>query len=322
MTSNSVADPSRVVLNMHGREYITDEFLDPANLVATDKFGVVPSNVTLFVVYRENSTDSVNASVESLTIVSRPKLKFLNVGNLDASIVQFIMGSLEVTNENPITGDVALPSVEELKRRATDAFATQNRAVTRQDYISVAYSMPPQFGSVKRCNIVQDTDSFKRNLNLYVISENSNQTLTATTDIIKQNLKTWLNKNRMVHDTIDILDARIINLGIDFVAVGTTEANKFDTLNSAIISLKNAFSILPDIGEPFYLTDVYQALRSSPNIIDVIDVKITNKSAGIYSSVNLNIDKALSPDGRYITIPEDAIWEIKLPSSDIQGVVR
>jgi len=322
LTTDSVAEPNRVILNMHGRNHITDEFLDPAKLVATDKFGVVPADVTLFVVYRQNTSDSVNASVETLSIVSRPKIKFLDIANLDQSIVQFVMGSLEVTNESPITGDVSLPSAEELKRLAMDTFATQNRAVTRQDYISTVYSMPPQFGAIKRCNIVQDSDSFKRNLNLYIVSENADGTLTATPDIIKENLKIWLNKNRMVHDTIDILDAHIVNLGIDFVIIGASETNKFDVLNSAITALKSAFLVEPDVGEPFYLTDVYKVLKDVPNIIDVIDVKIVNKTGGSYSALNLNIDNALSPDGRYVTVADNVIWEIKFPSSDIQGTIK
>jgi len=322
ISTSSVAEPNRVVLNMHGKDHIVDEFLDPSKLIATDKFGVAPSNTTMYAVYRQNTTDSVNVSVESLTNVANPRFKFLDVGNLDASIVQFVIGSLEVTNESPITGDVSIPSAEELKRRAMDEFATQNRAVTRQDYISTTYSMPPQFGAVKRCNIVQDTDSFKRNLNMYLISENADGTLVATVTIIKENLKVWLNKNRMIHDTIDILDARIVNLGIEFTAIASSNVNKFDALNAGTIAIKEAFEITADIGEPFYITDVHKALRNVSSIIDVVDVKITNKNGGIYSDSELNIDNSMSPDGRFITVPEDVIWEIKIPNTDIKGTIK
>ena len=76
--------------------------------------------------------------------------------------------SLEVTNEDPITGDVSLPDTDELKQRIFDNFAAQSRAVTAQDYKAVVYAMPPKFGSVKRVNILQDRNTLKRNLNLYV----------------------------------------------------------------------------------------------------------------------------------------------------------
>ena len=38
--------------------------------------------------------------------------------------------------------------------------------------------------------------------------------------LIKENLKTWLNRHRMVNDTVDVLDARIINFGINFEVLG------------------------------------------------------------------------------------------------------
>ena len=92
----------------------------------------------------------------------------------------------------------------------------QNRAVTRNDYKTMVYSMPASFGAIKRCNIVQDKNSFKRNMNLYVLSNLPNGKLSTASSTLKQNLKVWINKNKMINDTIDILDAKIINLGIDF----------------------------------------------------------------------------------------------------------
>ena len=77
--------------------------------------------------------------------------------------------------------------------------------------------MPRKFGSIKRCSIQKDPDSQKRNLNAYVISENTLGKLTPTNDTIKKNLKVWLNNYRMINDTIDILDPFIINFGINFV---------------------------------------------------------------------------------------------------------
>ena len=91
------------------------------------------------------------------------------------------------------------------------------------------YKMPGQYGSIKRVNAVRDEDSFKRNLNIYVVSEGSNGKLVRTNDVIKENLKVWINKNKMINDTIDVLDAKILNLGIDFTIVGDLETNRFET---------------------------------------------------------------------------------------------
>ena len=91
-------------------------------------------------------------------------------------------------------------------------------ALTRKkiqaDYENIAYRMPAQFGSVKRVSVQKDPDSLKRNLNMYVVSEDSNGKLAKTNSTIKNNLKTWVDNYRMINDTVDILDPYIINIGI------------------------------------------------------------------------------------------------------------
>ncbi len=69
---------------------------------------------------------------------------------------------------------------------------------------------------LKRVKIIRDQDSFKRNLNLYVLSEDANKILLLQVRVLKNNLKVWLNNYRMINDTIDILDPKIINIRIKF----------------------------------------------------------------------------------------------------------
>ena len=71
--------------------------------------------------------------------------------------------------------------------------------------------------SIKRVSAQKDPNSLKRNINMYVISENSFGKLTLSNATIKDNLKTWLNQYRMINDTVDILDPYVINVGIDFI---------------------------------------------------------------------------------------------------------
>ena len=76
--------------------------------------------------------------------------------------INFVKSSLEVTNEEPITGDVKLPSLIELRQRVNDTFSTQNRAVTTEDYEALVYRMPSRFGKIRRARIIRDLDSFKK----------------------------------------------------------------------------------------------------------------------------------------------------------------
>ncbi len=314
--------PENIVLKQHAKDYITQATFDPAVLNESDKFGVVPANTTLTVIYRANERSNVNAAANTVTEPSSVNISFPSVNAIDANKQNLVRDSLECTNVEPIVGDITIPTPFELKQRIAHNFATQNRAVTKKDYISLVYRMPPQFGAIRKCNVLQDSDSFKRNLNLYVIAENEGGFLTQANDTIKQNLKTWLNQYRMINDTVDILDAKVVNLGIDFVAVGRINANKVSLFNTILIRLKSFLNFNPEIGEPLYITDVYKIINTTPGVIDTTDVTIVNKTGGVYSDIAYNIEQYMSPDGRLVEAPENVVFEIKYPNLDIRGTIK
>jgi hypothetical protein len=320
--NDSVVDPASVVLQQHARNYVTDETFDPSNLNQTDKFGIVPSNTTLFVTSRQNNAANTNVAAGNLTTVVNPVLVFNDIASLGRAKMNQVISSLEVNNDRVIAGDISYPTSTEIKTRALDYFATQNRIVTKNDYISYVYAMPEKFGGIKRAAVIKDTDSFKRNLNLYVLSEARDGTLVATNSVIKQNLKTWLNKNRMIHDTIDILDGNIINIGVDFEIVIDKSANKFDILDTATNKLVELFQVPPDISESFAISNVYSTLNNIAGVVDTVDVVVANKTGALYSNISYDVPGNLSADGRFVEFPEDLIWEIKFPLSDIRGTIR
>ena len=320
-----ISEPQSAVLEKHGRDYIQDVSFDPTRLIESDKFGVAPSNTVLTISYRSNNSTNVNCSVGNLKTVVIYDFEFMNRGELDDGFVDIVESSLEVDNEQPIIGSITVPNAEELKHRIRGVYPTQNRAVTQQDYESMVYQMPPRFGSVKRCRMCRDNDSLKRNLNLYLISEGVDGSLTESNDVIKNNVRTWLQKSKMMNDTIDILPARVVNLKIDFVATGVMSSSKYDILQQAKIVLRDYFVRKPDIGEPFMVVDIYRELRKVESIVDVVDVKVHHVS-GVdsnrsYSDITFDVDRAMSADGRYIEMPKNVIYEVKFPGFDINGVI-
>ena len=321
LKTESILDPRTVTLQRSGKNYVTDPSFDPTRLTETDKLGISPANTSLTIIYRTNTRNNVNVATGRLTKASRPIVDFKNVTELNQATIATVRQSIEVNNESPIIGDVSTPSSEELKRRIYDNFATQNRAVTKLDYVSTIYSMPPQFGAIKRAMVVRDDDSFKRNLNIYVIAEGANGKLAQANTNLKRNVKTWLNKNRMINDTIDILNARILNISIDFAIVADQETNKFDILASCITKIQEKFAVLPDIGEAFYITDIYKVINDVDGVVDTKRVTVKQKTGARYSDLGFNIRDNMSPDGRYFVIPEDVIVEIKFPLEDIKGAI-
>jgi hypothetical protein len=325
LAEDYIAEPQTAILEVHGKTHLQDASFDPTKMITSDKFGVGPSNTVLTIQYRVNTVDNVNLRTGQLNSVTEYEMEFDQVTDLEESNINAVRNSLEVDNEEPILGDVQIPDTDELRHRIKDTFSTQNRAVTQQDYESYIYQMPPRFGAVKRCRIMRDDDSLKRNLNLYLISEDQDGHLAESNNVLKQNVKTWLNKGKMINDTIDILDARIVNLTIDFVAVGSLDMSKFEILESAKDKLITRFQRLPDIGEPFFITDIHRELRNVEGILDVTDVNIglvSGITAGRkYSNIRFDVNRMTSVDGRYIDIPRNVIYEIKFPEFDIKGVI-
>jgi len=192
-----------------------------------------------------------------------------------------------------------------------------------QDYQSIVYGMPGKFGAVHRAQIVKDFDEFKRNLNLYVISTNTSGKLVASNTSLKNNIRNWITQYKMVNDTVDILDAEIVNFGIKYQITLEANANRYTVINRANARLakfyaKNQF----DIGEPLLLTDVYRELLKVKGILDVFDVQMVEKQGGRYTESNYDFQSNLSADGRMINSAETTIFELKFPNTDIQGTIR
>jgi hypothetical protein len=323
LTSDVIADPADVVLNVTGRNYITDTTFDPSNLVESDKFGVVPTNTTLNIVYAANARSDVNAPVGTLTTISNSQLSYENITRLDGSVVGGVNASLEVNNETPILGDVTMPGTEDIRRRAFATFATQARAVSRSDYINLCYRMPSKFGKIKRVNVVQDKDSLQRNLNLYVLGEHNEGKFVAPNSELKTNLRQWLEPRRMLSDRVDILDGKIINLGINFEVLADLDVNRFTLVDDCIEAIIEKYlNVKPNIGDALYISEIYKILNDVPGVTDTLNVEFINKAGGAYSNYIYVIEKNLSDDGRFLIVPEFAVGEVLFPRSDIFGVVK
>jgi len=319
--NKSFPDPTTAALKLNGREYFSNSSFDPSQILKTEKLGIVPVNTTLTIKYRKNTIESVNASVGSITTVVNPKTEFRKSSIANATAIQQI-SAFEVDNEEPVVGNVSLPTAEEIRVRAIDNYAAQNRAVTKQDYISLIYRMPAQFGAVKRANIIQDTNSSKRNLNLYIISEADDGSLIEASSTLKQNVKNWLNRYKMINDSIDILDASIVNIGINFEIIGELEKDFTIVLNDAVEALKEKYQTKKNLGEPFYYSEVYTTLNDVDGVVDTTSVELVRKSGTGYSASQYDIPENTSTDGRLVRVPENVIFEIKDLDSDIVGVIR
>lgn len=321
MDMHGIISPSDKILKSTGKNYITDEGFDPAKFLNTNKFGIAPSNTTLTIAFLSNLTPINNIAVGSLNRFLSGEFIFPNSPVQNAANFGSVRNSIEVSNPMPITQNSNYPTIDEIKYRAYAKYSSQNRTVTKIDYESYAYQMPPSLGSVKRVSIVNDPSSTNKRMIIYVISEDNKGNLTKTNDTIKNNLRTWINKNKMISDKIEIRDAKIINIGFNFSF--TVEAN-YDYL-SVLSNVNNALSIKFSeklyIGEPFYLTEIYKTVNRIDGVIDTIYVEPLVFSGGEYSPINVMIDELKSQDGTYLKTPKNCILEIKNFFDVVKGTV-
>tara|TARA_R110002012_G_scaffold83224_2_gene209610 strand:+ start:578 stop:2377 length:1800 start_codon:yes stop_codon:yes gene_type:complete len=321
LNTRNIKHSADVLLRQQARDYVPDRTFDPSRILDTDTFGVAPANTTLTIYYFKNTATVINAPARAITGISDAIFRFSPSATSDI-LRNNVRKSLEVTNEVPIIGKISTPTADEIKRRSKDYFATQSRAVTRQDYMALTYQMPPQFGSIKRCNVVHDNDSFKRNLNMYVLSENINGNLATTNATVKNNLKTYLQRYKMINDTVDILNGKVVNFGISFIAVADFGLNRFDVLNRIIRNMISYLDSPFDLGQTLYISDFYNVINDTIGVVDVVDVKLDNLTSGDYSNTVFDIDQYISADGRYVRVPEDCVLELRYPFQDIKGTIR
>lgn len=317
-----ITDPSRVVLKMQGKNYISQKSFDPSKLISTNKLGISPYNTELSIVYRSNSPEATNVPANSINQITDSELVFKDLTVLVDSQRAFVEGSLEVNNEDPITSIDVDISVEELKQRAKSHYASQGRAVTKQDYESLIYNMPPKYGAITRANIVNDPSSSNRKISLYLISQDNEGNLTNTNSVTKNNIKNWINQYRSLNDQVEIYNPRIINFTIEFTVMVDKKFTQDSVLAECIDELKQLFSDKFYIGEPLYITRIYSILNRVDGVLDVRKVMIENKSGGSYSNVSLDLNKIISRDGTFYMTPNNCILELKFPDNDIKGIAK
>jgi hypothetical protein len=249
-------------------------------------------------------------------------------------MVNFAKNSVSVNNETPAVGAKNVETIQDIKNHALANFATQNRSVTREDYIIRAYSMPPKFGSVSKTYIVPDDQIVQQELidrrvpnplalNMYVLGYNSSKQLTQLNQAIKENLKTYLNYYRILTDAINIKDAFIINIGVEFEISVLSNYNSNEVLLKCIETLKTYFD--PDvwqINQPIVKSDIMNVLANVQGVQNIINIQITNlfDTTLNYSGNIYDIDTATKNGVIYPSL-DPSIFEIKFPNQDIRGRV-
>ena len=299
----------------------------PTNFLFTNTYGTAPSNTTLTIRYLTGGGVESNVPVGDLINLNTTNTKFNSI-NLNSVTANYIFGSLTVTNPVAASGGSAGDTLEQLRQNTLLSISAQKRSVTMDDYMIRALSMPPIFGVVSKAFIekskVEDTQvSTLENLNLYILSENANQEFTNASEALKNNLRTYLTQFKIIGDSVEIKDAFVINITIDFEIIVFPNFNNNDVILSCITSLQEYFSRDKwQINQPILLREIFIRLDKISGVQTVKDIIITNKagtSSG-YSQYGYDISSATQNRVIYPSL-DPSIFEVKYPNTDIKGKV-
>ena len=327
-----IPNPSNVGSSLNGLQTQFDHPIDPSNFMYTKSYGLAPSNTTLTVKYTTGGGIESNVAAFTLNDIVEIGIE-IDSQSLDSQLLNRIKASVASTNPYPATGGKSEETIEEIRQNATANFAAQQRAITKDDYIIRAYSMPAKFGAVAKAYVIKDqqlaidmgreTVPNPLAINLYTLGYDGNGSLTALNPAVLNNLKTYLTQYRMLTDAINIKTAFIINIGIQFEIVTLPEYNSNEVLLSCISKLKQIFdNKLWKINQPIVMTKLYTDLDKVPGVQTVSKIKIVNlyKASDGYSGNIYDIDAATKSGVIYPSL-DPSIFELKYPNSDIIGKV-
>ena len=297
--------------------------IDPNNFLSTQTLGISPRDTTLKVNYRYSGGLDHNVSAGEISSVKSVITQFPTT--TPSITVSQVRASIDVINFTSAAGGEDEPSIEELRNIAIFNRSAQNRIVTREDLIARVYSLPAQFGRVFRIGVA-DNPNNPRGVLLYIISRDKNKKLKISPDTLKQNLAKYLNKFRLVSDAVDILDAKIINLGLEYT-VTLESGYRGEVVIAAINSILASYfrTDKTQINKPIIYGEIENLILNSPGVVSLVsnlDITVKNgqdNNGNLYSTQNFEPNAHL--DRGYLFPPDGGVFEVKFPNDDIKGRV-
>jgi hypothetical protein len=326
-TEEITPNPNNVGIGLPFKKDKLTVAYSPVNFLHTGTYGISPANTTLTIRYLTGGGVNSNISANSLTNLNTGNTRFNN-SSLDSTLSNYIFASLSATNPIAATGGRGGDTLEEIRQNTLALVSSQKRSVTADDYLIRALSMPSEYGAVSKAYIEQPklTDnqvSTIETLNLYVLSLNLFGNLDYANTTLKNNLRTYLSQYRMIGDNIEIRDAYIINIGVNFEIIVLPEYNNNEVLLSCISSIQSYFLIDKwQLNQPIMIRDLYILLDKIKGIQTVKNVSVVNKAgtATGYSQYAYDIEGATQNQVIYPSL-DPSIFELKYPNQDIKGKV-
>jgi hypothetical protein len=313
-------DPTNVGLGTLQGITAIDKAYDPSNFLYTQTYGLAPSNTTLTIKYLVGGGVEANVPANTLTGFS---------GTITGDPTY--QDTVAFNNPQPAIGGKDGDTVEEIRQNSLRAFAEQKRTITLQDYTVRALSLNPKFGTVAKVFVTQDElnstrsvtdsiiDSNPLALSMYVLAYDNEKKLLTATSTLKSNLRTYMSYYMPLTDALNIKDAFVVNIGVNFDILVRPNYNSRDVLLACNNALQDHFDISKwNINQPINISTIYSLLDRVVGVQTVSKVEIINKQGGNYSQYAYDIKGATRNNIVYPSY-DTMIFELKYPNQDIKG---
>ena len=317
-------DPTNVGIGTNQGVSRIDYAYDPSNFLSTRSYGLAPSNTTLTITYLVGGGVIANAPANTINTL-------VGYGGIPTAVDTSQLNTVTFNNTLAAVGGRDGDTVDELRENSLRAFNEQGRTVTLQDYTVRALSMDSKYGSIAKVYITQDqltnpnsatdsiVDSNPLSLSLYTLAYDNNKNLVPATSTLKSNLKTYLSEYMILTDALNIKDAFVVNIGVNFDIIVKPNFSGRDVLLACTNRLKDHFNITKwNINQPINLSSLYTLLDQEKGVQTVQKVEVINNVGGVYSQYAYDV-KGATRDNIVYPSYDPCIFEVKYPDLDIKG---
>lgn len=320
LDNDILPDPSEVSLPLFGdKKVFSRASIDPGSMLGSKSLGVTPMNTIIRVRYRHGGGISHNVASNTIKVMSNLITKFSP--GISSTKAAAIRSSVTLNNQNSAKGGEDAPTLEDLRSIALSIRNSQNRVVSKEDLIARIFLMPTNFGRAFRVGIQPNPVNPLASL-LYLVSRDADGYLTQSPDTLKRNISTYINEFRVVSDSFDILDAKIINIGFSYsVAIDDREDKEgvLTKINNALSEYLDTKNMQIDGG--IQVSDLINLILNQDGVISLETYSFTSLTGEIdertYSSFSINPSTSIRKG--ILSPPVGSIFEVKYPDVDITG---
>jgi len=272
-----IPNPKNVGLGLANSIQRLNQGIDPSNFLKTNTMGIAPNGKILTIKYLIGGGVSSNVNQSDLVSISKIEFEEDLIATADLSNYAIYKQSVGIENLESAVGGRGAETIEEIRQNALAMFGSQNRAVTRQDYMVRALSMPERYGSVAKVYVSPDGEIDNNSPSSILSSPQNIAEFTNLVDNLKGSSKQDIQKELVKYLTQKKTSISEVNnpFAINMYLLGYDINKNLTILNKTVKQNLKTY-----LGE-------YRMLTDGVNIIDGFIVNIgVDFEISVYSNYN------------------------------------